>query len=246
MNFEFTENTVINIPLTYKGYRLEDGEKVRFRCCFKNYEGDFPYTLDMEEDNKGESGSDGKFTVTLDMGRYSISPGRYDFDLSLVLESGSLITLMSKNDNHINVIPIAEGLDKPNGEVFFGADFIVEEGQAEGFRCLWNYRKMNSGLIECWAHAEFELGKKPYDVGGGIRNAGGYIYCPVGLVTELTHVSVTPVHYWQTGASASIPGPDEKGRHRIMCSIFTPTTNFDDLKAKDIVDVYFEAKGRWK
>ncbi len=146
MNFDFTENTVINIPLTYKGYRLEGGEKVRFRCLFKNAEGDFPYTLDMEEDNKGEEGADGKYTLTLDMGRYGISPGRYDFDMSLVLESGSLVTIMSKNDNHINVVPAAEGLYKPNGEIFFGADYPVETGISGE----WTYKKWASGDAECY------------------------------------------------------------------------------------------------
>lgn len=146
MNFEFTENTVIKIPLTYRGYRLESGERVRFRCLFKNGEGDFPYTADIEEDNKGQTGDDGKYTVTLDMSRYGISPGRYAFDLSLVLESGSLVTIKTKDECCIDIVPASEGLDKPNGEIFFGADYIVEQG-TDG---IWTYRKWASGIAECW------------------------------------------------------------------------------------------------
>lgn len=239
MNFEFTENTVINIPLTYKGYRLDEGEKVRFRCCFKNYEGDFPYTLDMEEDNKGEAGSDGKFTVTLDMGRYGISPGRYDFDLSLVLESGSLITLMSKNDNHINITPAAEGLDKPNGEVFFGADFIVEEGKIG----KWNYLKRNSGYAECWGTVTYELSKDVYklDSNGAHSVASGILALPAQLFAEIDAINVSPLYYYQTGASAKM-----KTKSSVEVNLFCGTNNMSSMKAGAQVDVSCVVKGKWK
>ena len=146
MNFEISENTVLAVPFIYKGRRLEENERVRFRCMFRNHEGDFPYVLDMEEDNKGESGPDGKFTISLDTSKYGIRPGRYSFDLSLVLESGSIITLMRKSDCQIKITATEDGLEKPNGDIFFGADFIVEEGIKDG----WTYRKWNSGVAECW------------------------------------------------------------------------------------------------
>ena len=146
MNFEISENTVLAVPFILKGRRLEENERVRFRCMFRNHEGDFPYVLDMEEDNKGENGPDGKFTISLDTSKYGIRPGRYSFDLSLVLESGSLITLMRKSDCQIKINATEDGLEKPNGDVFFGADFIVEEGTKDG----WTYRKWNSGIAECW------------------------------------------------------------------------------------------------
>ena len=112
---------------------------------FKNTEGDFPYVLDMKEDNEGESGEDGKFTISLDMAKYEIRPGRYNFDLNLVLGSGSLIPLANKKDCQIDVTP-ADIEGEPNGEVFFGADYPVEVGDKDG----WHYKKWASGDVECW------------------------------------------------------------------------------------------------
>lgn len=146
MNFKFIENSVIVIPFIYKGYRLEGSEKVRFRCLFRNTEGDFPYTLDMEEDNKGADDADGHYTITLDMGKYDILPGRYAFDLNLVLESGSLVTIKSKSECHIDIVTEAEGHYKPNGELYFGDDYVIAEGNSG----LWTYRKWASGIAECW------------------------------------------------------------------------------------------------
>ncbi len=144
MNFAFTEKTLIVIPFIYKGYRLEGTERVRFRCLFKNPGGDFPYTLDMEEDNKGSENEDGYYTVTLDMSKYDILPGRYPFDLSLVLESGSLITLKSQSECFVDIIREAEGLYKPNGAIYFGADYYCDVGESEG----WDYEKRASGCLE--------------------------------------------------------------------------------------------------
>lgn len=105
MIFEFTENTLIIIPFTYKGYRLEQGEKVRFKSLFNTEAGKMPYELYMDEDNKGTSGPDGHYTVTLDTGAKKILPGRYSFSLELVLASGSIVTLKTKNEGIIEIVP---------------------------------------------------------------------------------------------------------------------------------------------
>lgn len=112
LNYEFIENSVIMIPFVYKGYRLEGDEKIRFRCLFKTKEGDFSYVLDMTEDNVNEAGKDGRFTITLDMGKHGIIPGRYTFDLSLVLESGSTVTIKPQTECYIDVVPGVKGTEK--------------------------------------------------------------------------------------------------------------------------------------
>lgn len=105
MYFEFTENSLIIIPFTYKGYRLSEGEKVRFKCLFKTKNGDLPYTQCIEEDNKRSAGSDGHYTITLDSKTKDILPGRYSFSLELVFASGITISLKTKSETGITIIP---------------------------------------------------------------------------------------------------------------------------------------------
>lgn len=99
------ENTMIIIPFILKGYRLEAGEKVRFRCLFKTANGDLPYVLYLAEDNMGADGSGGHYTVTLDTKAKGILPGRYRFSLELVLGSGSSVTLKRISETGIDIIP---------------------------------------------------------------------------------------------------------------------------------------------
>lgn len=238
MNFDFTENTVIVIPLIFRGYRLEGAEKVRFRCLFKNSDGDFPYTLDIEEDNKGEDGEDGKYTVTLDMGRYGIIPGRYDFDLSLVLESGSLVTIMPKNDNHINVIPETDALYKPNGEMFFGADYDVESGKTGE----WNYRKKVSGIAECWGKVSFFVETISDLSGKGVMtNAVGYLPLPPELFKSAECVICIPVSPRHTVNSTSVIS-SKSAEIILNCGV----ENEFDIKSGDEVEINCFVGGYWK
>ena len=105
MKHKFVENSLIVIPFLYKGYRLSGNEKIRFRCLFKRKDGDFPYTLCMEEDNKRALGNDGHFTVTVDTRTKGIVPGRYRYSLELVLESGATLTLKTPGETEIDIIP---------------------------------------------------------------------------------------------------------------------------------------------
>ena len=109
LKFTFTENTLMIIPLVYKEHRLDDDERLRFACLFKTPDGNLPYVHDIEEDNKGENGPDGEFTFTLDMSKYKILPGRYNFEIQQILASGSLITLCVKSDCVIDIIPSVIG-----------------------------------------------------------------------------------------------------------------------------------------
>lgn len=239
MNFKFTENSVISIPLTYKGYRLEGEEKLRFRCLFKNAEGDFPYTLDVTEDNKGESGEDGKYTISFDMSRYAILPGRYAFDLSLVLESGSLVTVKTKDECRIEVISQVESLAKANGEVYFGADFIVEEGIIDG----WNYRKWNSGIAESWGKATITLNAKDaYDwiSGIGIYCASGYGSLPSGVFCSVDSIVAMPSTYEEVAISARVTAG-----LNIQGSLFGKGS-VAALGMGDSFSFSCEARGRWK
>ncbi len=104
MYFRFIEKSLIIVPFTLKGYRLEDGEKIRFRCLFKTQSGDFPYECLLEEDNKGKEGKDGHYTVTLDTEKRKIYPGRYGYTIELILVSGTSITLLTQPEAVIDVV----------------------------------------------------------------------------------------------------------------------------------------------
>ena len=105
MKHEFLENSLIIIPFVYRGYRLSDGEKLRFRCLFKRKDGEYPYTQCIEEDNKRAPGPDGKYTVTIDTSKKGIVPGRYNYSIELVLESGTTISLKTPSQSEINIVP---------------------------------------------------------------------------------------------------------------------------------------------
>ena len=104
MYFRFIENSLTIIPFTLKGYRLEEGEKIRFRCLFKTPSGDLPYECLIEEDNKGKEGKDGHYTVTIDTKRRNIYPGRYAYTIELILVSGTSITLLCHPEAVIDII----------------------------------------------------------------------------------------------------------------------------------------------
>ncbi len=236
MDFEFIENSVVIIPFVYKGYRLGKNEKMRFRCLFKNTEGDFPYTSELEEDNKLISGTDGKYTITFDMGRYGILPGRYEFDLSLVLESGSLVTVKSKDGCCINVVPAAEGLYKPNGEVFFGADFIVEEGSDE----LWHWRKYNSGAAECWGAVNHLLTEE-VAVGGSFE-----FVCPLPfsfIKRPLAFVHVIGMAY-QIKKSYTLTAPEVDSKNYMV--IYSQLESGQKIPAESTASFRIIVKGEWK
>lgn len=109
MFYEFFEKSMIIIPFILKDYRLEEGEKLRFRCTFKTPDGDYPYVMCFEEDNKGADGSDGYYTMSLDMKNRNILPGRYLFSLELVFASGSSVGLTGQNEAVIEIIPEING-----------------------------------------------------------------------------------------------------------------------------------------
>ena len=110
MYFRFVEKSLIIIPFTLKGYRLEDGERIRFRCLFKTPSGDLPYECLIEEDNKGKEGKDGYYTVTLDTAAKKIFPGRYGYTIELILASKTAITLLKKPEAVIDIVlPKTEG-----------------------------------------------------------------------------------------------------------------------------------------
>ena len=104
MYFRFIENSLAIIPFTLKGYRLEEGEKIRFRCLFKTPSGDLPYECLIEEDNEGKEGKDGHYAVTLDTERRKIYPGRYAYTIELILVSGTSITLLNQPEAVIDII----------------------------------------------------------------------------------------------------------------------------------------------
>lgn len=104
MKHDFNENSLIIIPFTYKGYRLQKGEKVRIKCTFKTAQGDLPYVLCMEEDNKGSQETDGHYTFTLDTATKGILPGRYRYSIELILASGRVVTMKNARETEINII----------------------------------------------------------------------------------------------------------------------------------------------
>ena len=109
LHYRFNENSLIIIPFTLKGYRLEGDEKVKFSCVFMNDKGEFPYVIDLEEDNKGIEGKDGYYTVTIDSAAKSILPGRYGYTIELVLDSGTVITLLSEDEAVIDIVVPKKG-----------------------------------------------------------------------------------------------------------------------------------------
>lgn len=236
MDFEFIENSVVIIPFVYKGYRLEKNEKMRFRCLFRNAEGDFPYTLDMDEDNKLISGSDGKYTITFDMGRYGILSGRYEFDLSLVLESGSLVTVKSKDGCCINVVPAAEGLYKPNGEIFFGADFIVEEGTTD----IWHWRKYNSGVAECWGTVNHVL-EEEVEAGGNFE-----FICSLPFAFSkrpLSFIHAAQMAY-QIKKSYTLTAPEVDSKRNLV--IYSQLESGQKIPVESTASFRIIVKGEWK
>lgn len=236
MNFKFIEKSVIVIPFVYSGYRLEGAEKVRFRCLFKNAEGDFPYTLDLEEDNKETDDADGKYTITLDMSKYDILPGRYAFDLSLVLESGSFVTLKSKTGCHIDVVPEVEGLYKPNGDIYFGADYIVEVGVTDGLR----YFKKSSGDAECWGIIQLTA-EKVNVLSIGLTEIIATFAAPA-LFTNCDCIHVSPYHYYNIGGRALY----RSGTNNLEMSAILLSSSVPDFTVGDTLFMNITIKGRWK
>lgn len=106
MKNDFNENTMIVIPFIYKGYRLSDGEKVRFRCMFKRKDGDLLCEHNIIEDNSKDTGPDGRYTITIDTTEMGILPGRYHYSLDLVLPSGVMLTIKTCDETEINIVPV--------------------------------------------------------------------------------------------------------------------------------------------
>ena len=191
----------------------------------------------MEEDNKGADDADGHYTITLDMGKYDILPGRYAFDLNLVLESGSLVTIKSKSECHIDIVTEAEGHYKPNGELYFGDDFVIAEGNSG----LWTYRKWHSGISECWG--SFTLGA----LTGSLISSGSIwhtsdqqtIAFPAGLFSSVPLIHGEVLQPSAKCVNVRFVRPD---RNNVYFRLSGTSTDFPNTGAV----VNLSAKGKWK